>query len=514
MVHDTSSVTKMDNLEEVLDALNDFEKKLPKEIPPLLNEYLCRVAKTGETLFPWARLKSFFRAKLDDVMIRYNEDLPSDHLVNSPNVENAKFDEMRARILVALERFHGAPFTIQRLCELITEPKRHYKRTDKFLRGIEKNVLVVSTVDPFGRKIVSESPKNLVNGLDSNGEELIKTEEATVVNTPVVSWPTDDIATTWPTQSTDNGHIESVVTHNGEGDNGTNDTVSDDVPTQSTDTSSFVKSHPEGHTSQSSDSSSGEITPTTSLGNSKLEEHNSSNPNIDLDQSENSGAADHVTSESTDASCVQSPSSPEKCVEITASDIDVVVEASNDLSNNNICQETIELTTVTLPADSANEVEESVTTTANENIPSKQETEPAQEPKEINDGAVTSSESRTIESKSVVDSGLSEESKTDDSAVSQSNSAILSDNSTKNSSSSVGDNVTSSDSSAKTDILINAEPELDSNVVSSEQTVITETENILETDSSSDMEAAHSHESEQSEQSEQVSRSEEPMEQD
>lgn len=31
-----------------------------------------------------------------------------------------------------------APFTVQRLCELINEPKRHYKRCDKFLRGIEK----------------------------------------------------------------------------------------------------------------------------------------------------------------------------------------------------------------------------------------------------------------------------------------------------------------------------------------------------------------------------------------
>jgi hypothetical protein len=32
----------------------------------------------------------------------------------------------------------SAPFTIQRLCELLTDPKKHYKRTDKFLRGIEK----------------------------------------------------------------------------------------------------------------------------------------------------------------------------------------------------------------------------------------------------------------------------------------------------------------------------------------------------------------------------------------
>lgn len=30
------------------------------------------------------------------------------------------------------------PFTIQRLCELLTDPKRNYTGTDKFLRGLEK----------------------------------------------------------------------------------------------------------------------------------------------------------------------------------------------------------------------------------------------------------------------------------------------------------------------------------------------------------------------------------------
>ena len=40
-------------------------------------------------------------------MVKYNAELPSDHLINSPNVENAKFEEMRARILVAFEKFSG-----------------------------------------------------------------------------------------------------------------------------------------------------------------------------------------------------------------------------------------------------------------------------------------------------------------------------------------------------------------------------------------------------------------------
>lgn len=42
-------------------------------------------------------------------------------------------------ILTFLFMFHWRiPFTIQRLCELLTDPRRNYTGTDKFLRGVEK----------------------------------------------------------------------------------------------------------------------------------------------------------------------------------------------------------------------------------------------------------------------------------------------------------------------------------------------------------------------------------------
>ncbi|XP_051515374.1 serine/threonine-protein phosphatase 4 regulatory subunit 2-A-like isoform X2 [Myxocyprinus asiaticus] len=70
----------------------------------------------------------------------------------NPNVEYIPFEEMKQRILKIVNGYSGIPFTIQRLCELLTEPKRNYTGTDKFLRGMEKNVMVVSCVYPTSEK--------------------------------------------------------------------------------------------------------------------------------------------------------------------------------------------------------------------------------------------------------------------------------------------------------------------------------------------------------------------------
>ena len=63
----------------------------------------------------------------------------------------------KERILKIVTGFNGLPFTIQRLCELLTDPRRNYTGTDKFLRGVEKNVMVVSCVCPSSEKNNSNS---------------------------------------------------------------------------------------------------------------------------------------------------------------------------------------------------------------------------------------------------------------------------------------------------------------------------------------------------------------------
>ncbi|XP_051961637.1 serine/threonine-protein phosphatase 4 regulatory subunit 2-A-like isoform X2 [Xyrauchen texanus] len=139
-------------IDTLLGAFRDFEKKGEKETCPILDQFLSHVAKTGETLIQWSQFKSYFLFKLEKVMDDFKASCPDQRGPANPNVEYIPFEEMKQRILKIVNGYNGIPFTIQRLCELLTEPKRNYTGTDKFLRGMEKNVMVVSCVYPTSEK--------------------------------------------------------------------------------------------------------------------------------------------------------------------------------------------------------------------------------------------------------------------------------------------------------------------------------------------------------------------------
>ena len=54
----------------------------------------------------------------------------------------------------------NAPFTIQRICELCIRPQEHYKAVGKYLRAIEKALLVTSTWDSFPNPVSGEARPN------------------------------------------------------------------------------------------------------------------------------------------------------------------------------------------------------------------------------------------------------------------------------------------------------------------------------------------------------------------
>ena len=152
----------MENPENVLMELTGFEKAPLPVIPKSLEDYLVFVAKTGNTVFPWNKIKPLIKSKLDVVIREFNESCPAENLPKMPNVDAFKFGEMKERIQEQLDSYTGTPFTVQRLCELLVQPKRHYKRTDKFMRGLEKVMLVVSTVDPVSSNPNMETNNTLI----------------------------------------------------------------------------------------------------------------------------------------------------------------------------------------------------------------------------------------------------------------------------------------------------------------------------------------------------------------
>ena len=140
-------------------------------ISQTLDDYLGYVAKSGNALFAWSKVKPLFKRKLELIIKEFVEESPTENLPRQPNVEMFSFDQMRERIFEQLESYTGVPFTVQRLCELMVEPRKHYKRTDKFMRGLEKIMLVVSTIDPNPNvEKAEEKQETLVKQSTINGE--------------------------------------------------------------------------------------------------------------------------------------------------------------------------------------------------------------------------------------------------------------------------------------------------------------------------------------------------------
>lgn len=59
-------------------------------------------------------------------------------------------NEFVENIVGMIEGFdEAAPFTIKRVCELALLPRNHYRTVGKYLRGLERTLLVTSSPNTF-----------------------------------------------------------------------------------------------------------------------------------------------------------------------------------------------------------------------------------------------------------------------------------------------------------------------------------------------------------------------------
>lgn len=93
----------------------------------------------------WTAARGAIRAHLAQVLADFAAEAQAASVPmeeDSSQVEPELTDE---ELCARLEEFEGPPFTMQRLCELLLEPRRHYRRRSKFAFACGK----LLTVRPY-----------------------------------------------------------------------------------------------------------------------------------------------------------------------------------------------------------------------------------------------------------------------------------------------------------------------------------------------------------------------------
>lgn len=166
----TKEEKKFHSITEYQDALKNFSVEPKENQPtestssssccstndPLVDEYFDFIAYTGRTGFQWDLIRPAFLWKLQTVinnMHMIEAESQADDFLKEQLINNAEIKETREFIMEKANSFDGIPFTIQRLCELLTQPTKHYHNTAVFLRALEKNINVVSTITKDGYRV-------------------------------------------------------------------------------------------------------------------------------------------------------------------------------------------------------------------------------------------------------------------------------------------------------------------------------------------------------------------------
>lgn len=157
----------MQNPELLLLEIEEFNRASDAQddkLPQNLEKFIEFVSKTGTYVFPWNLVKKIFLKKLTNIidnlhscMSLSTSDMNTSSSTSFQCNEQSNIQTTKERIVERMKSFNNAPFTIQRICELLLKPTNHYNRIDKYLRSLEKCIMVVTTIDPSGNKIFMDN---------------------------------------------------------------------------------------------------------------------------------------------------------------------------------------------------------------------------------------------------------------------------------------------------------------------------------------------------------------------
>lgn len=134
-----------------LDAFTDGSE--PDCLTEELENLFKHIARTGDTIVSWDKLKKAFILKLKLVIDEFNSSNQYVAGKINANCENEQFSEMKESLISLANGFEHAPFTFQRVCELIINPKQYYTKCEKYMRALEKNLRVVTSWSYTPRRV-------------------------------------------------------------------------------------------------------------------------------------------------------------------------------------------------------------------------------------------------------------------------------------------------------------------------------------------------------------------------
>jgi len=130
-------------------ALLEFSREplTERKLTPALRGVLAETATTGVVRYPWPLLRPVIGDLILLNLAEYEEVEHAEIGPAAPLQTAESLDVLRENLSAALDSFdQEPPFTIQRLCEVVLEPRKQYQKLDKLALALEKLLLVTSTM--------------------------------------------------------------------------------------------------------------------------------------------------------------------------------------------------------------------------------------------------------------------------------------------------------------------------------------------------------------------------------
>mmetsp|Transcript_49931 Transcript_49931/g.107460 ORF Transcript_49931/g.107460 Transcript_49931/m.107460 type:complete len:307 (+) Transcript_49931:108-1028(+) len=112
--------------------------------PEELDAIIAEVARTGSTNpYPWEALRHLLARKIEMMLGEMYREKPDVELSEGETLHGAFIEPLMRSMLDP--RREGPPFTVQRLCELLAQPRLWFNSTRKYLYALQRTIIITST---------------------------------------------------------------------------------------------------------------------------------------------------------------------------------------------------------------------------------------------------------------------------------------------------------------------------------------------------------------------------------